>query len=140
MKMKYFKTYELVPKEIYESHTEDEILAMFDPNLLIVIDRLRADLGKAITINNWFTGGRFSQRGLRTDHSVGAKRSPHKIIPEIGQNVCRALDFDVSGMPARFVRDNLQKNAQKYPEIRRCELDVNWVHIDTVPVIHFFNP
>jgi hypothetical protein len=136
--MKHFKTHELVSKKIYESMTEEEIFALFDPNLLIFIDMLRDDLGKAITINNWFTGGQFSQRGYRDDNKVGATRSPHKINKSLGMKVCRALDFDVKGMTPKAVRDYINSNREKYSMIRRMESDVNWVHVDTVPVIYFF--
>lgn len=137
---KHFKKEELAPKELCDKYTSVEIFAMFDPNILMFADRLRDDLGKAITVNNWNIGGKFSQRGIRTDNTVGATRSPHRIIPTLGQLLCCALDFDVEGMSAKEVRNYLKLNQKKYPEVRRCENSTNWVHVDTIPVIYFFNP
>ena len=135
-KCKYFKIYELVPPELM-SLPEDYLWELFDENLLRVIDRLRSDLKKSISINTWKSNGEFSFRGFRPKNcKVGAKNSPHK--------KGKALDFDVKGMTAQEVREYIIKNHDKYPEIKRMEKDVTWVHIDTVPhksiPLYLFNP
>ena len=117
---------------------EDYLWGLFDPNILIVIDRLRTNLGRPITVNNWKSKGPFSLRGYRPkDCKIGAKNSPHKIG--------KGLDFDVKGMTSAQVRDYLRVNQARYPEITRMEDKVNWNHIDCMPRkgwtgIRFFNP
>lgn len=135
-KCKNFKIFELVPPEIM-TLPEDYLWALFDENLLKVIDRLREDLKRPITINTWKNGGQFSFRGFRPKNcKIGAIASPHK--------KGKGLDFDVKGMTAQEVRDYIVKNQAKYPEIRRMEKDVTWVHIDTVAKgkipLYLFNP
>jgi hypothetical protein len=135
-KCTHFKIYELVPPELI-TLPEDYLWGLFDENLLRVIDRLREDLGKPITINTWKNKGEFSLRGFRPKNSkVGAINSPHK--------KGKALDFDVKGMNAQEVRDYIVKHQTKYPEIKRMEKDVTWVHIDTIPQgkipLYLFNP
>jgi hypothetical protein len=135
-KCKYFEIYELVPPELM-SLPEDYLWGLFDENLLRVIDNLRKALAKPITINTWKSGGEFSLRGFRPKSTkIGAKNSPHK--------KGKALDFDVFGMTAQQVRDYIIKNHAKFPEIKRMEKDVTWVHIDTVPnkndALYLFHP
>ena len=133
---KNFKIYELVPQELI-TLPEEYLWGLFDQNLLRVIDRLRDELGKPITINTWKNNGEFSLRGFRPKSTkIGAKNSPHK--------KGKALDFDVFGMTAQQVRDYIIKNHAKFPEIKRMEKDVTWVHIDTVPnkndALYLFHP
>ena len=54
-KCKNFKIFELVPPEIM-TLPEDYLWELFDENLLRVIDRLREDLKRPITINTWKNG------------------------------------------------------------------------------------
>jgi len=117
-KPKFFKAYELVPREIYQTKTEDEIFAMFNPAILRAIDRIRQRLGK-VTINNWKNGGSFSQRGFRTHPKTGSQHC-----------IGNGLDFDVAGMTAKQVRNYIKYHEKEFPEIKRMEDDVSWVHID----------
>jgi len=134
-KCKYFRIHELVPEELM-TMPEDYLWSLFDPNLLIVIDRLRLYFNKPITINNWKSGGQFKWRGYRTNScKIGAKGSLHRSG--------KGLDFDVKGIPAEEVRKIIKENYKMFPEIGRMEKDVNWVHIDTLKVpnqlgIHLF--
>ncbi len=135
-KCKNFKLHEIVPPELM-SLPEDYLWELFDENLLKVIDRLRQDLGKPITINTWKQNGDFKFRGFRPKNcKIGSTNSPHK--------KGKGLDFDVKGMTAQEVRDYIVKNQAKYPEIRRMEKDVTWVHIDTIAKgkipLYLFNP
>ena len=135
-KCKFFEIHELVPPELM-SLPEDYLWGLFDENLLKVIDTLRKSLAKPITVNTWKSGGEFSLRGFRPKNcKIGATASPHK--------KGKALDFDVHGMTAQQVRDYIVTNQKKFPEIKRMEKDVTWVHIDTVPhgttPLYLFNP
>ena len=125
---KYFSPEELAPKELCLKKSSDEIFDLFDRGLLKALDRVREKLGKPITINNWRFGGQFSQRGIRTDPNVGAPKSAHRIG--------KALDFDADGMSAEEVRQWIIVHQKEFPEIRRMEAGVNWVHIDCVEHTH----
>jgi len=135
-KCEHFKIHELVPEELMKM-PEEYLWQLFDEGLLIAIDRLREALGKPITINNWKSGGQFKWRGYRTNScTIGASKSPHKLG--------KGLDFDVKGMSAEQVRQYIKSHEKMFPEIRRMEKNVNWVHIDSIPHkhvgIYLFNP
>lgn len=121
MKAKYFKIEELVPKQILELG-EDLCWSFIDSRLIESLDAIREHFNKPVIVNNWSTGGKFSQRCLRTSESVGVKWSQHRFG--------RAADFDVVGMTAAQVRKEILANTYKFPYIQVMEDDVNWVHID----------
>jgi len=113
----YFQWHELVPSAEYK----DYWLYLIDDRLLMSLDAIREHYKRPVTVNNWFRGGKFSNRGLRPmNSSVGAKFSQHKYG--------RAADFDVDGIPARKVRDDIK--AGLFPLITCIEDNVSWVHID----------
>lgn len=127
MKLKNFKAHEFVPAAIYKDRGEKSIQLM-DRELVIFIDKLRDELGRKITINNWFWGGRFSQRGLRTQDSEHySKYSQH--------SYGKAIDFDVDGMSAGQVRQWIidNRNLDWVKPICFIEDGVSWVHVDTRP-------
>jgi hypothetical protein len=125
--MKYFKAYELVDKQVYDKFGEDSIQRFFDPRLLKVILFIRDSLGKPITINTWHEGGRFSQRGLRTNMSP-IVMIKHKLYLS-GHVLGMAIDFDVKGMTAEEVRLWIIKHQKELPYPIRLESKVNWVHL-----------
>jgi len=141
---KYFRAHELVPPKVLNSKSTIEIFDMFDQNLLRDMDTIRElcvkeyGEGTYIIVNDWQSGGKFTQRGLRTDLFVGAKNSPHRTGD--------AFDFDVwtrSGetniiISSDKIRTLIRKNKKKLLAIRRIERKTNWVHVDTI--IHEFNP
>jgi uncharacterized protein YcbK (DUF882 family) len=114
---KYFKWYELMPSAEYEKHW----LILMDERLLMSLDAIREHYKRPVTVNNWYSGGKFSLRGLRPMNSVvGAKYSQHKFG--------RAVDFDVQGISPEQVRNDIRSGL--FPLITCIEKDVNWVHID----------
>lgn len=118
---KYFKVEELVPKSVFLDLGPRSLILM-DCRMLYTIDLIRQHFNSPITINNWNTGGSFSQRGLRTDDNTGAKYSQHRYG--------RAIDFDVKGKTAEQVRAEIIKNKDKFEHITVLETDVSWVHMD----------
>lgn len=124
---KYFKDYELLPPEVIESAGVNALLLM-DERILIALDAVRKLIGFPVIVNNWHSGGSFTQRGFRTE-VIGAKYSQHRYG--------RAVDFDVQGMTAEQVRNAIAgawKTSTPLQNIRRMEADVSWVHIDCAPV------
>lgn len=123
---KYFKAYELVPADIFNSLEEWRIWLLFDPRILWTIDRIRELYGKPMTVNNWKSGGPFSLRGWRpssVDLVKGVLVDQHKYG--------RAIDFDIAGVPASsFVSDVLSRPAaNEFQYITGLEI-ASWNHID----------
>jgi len=127
----HFELYELVSKQVYDRYGETA-WQFFDEKLLRTIDWIRETIGKPITINNWFWGGDFDERGLRCnlDPIVKGKTNNNKIYLS-AHVLARAVDFDVSAMTAHEVRKWLIENKSGLPFNIRLEKDVNWVHLDT---------
>ena len=128
MKMKNFSIKEFVPKTTYDVFGEKSVWFM-DNRLLLTMQFLREVYGKPITVNNWSfarPGQKvFQFRGLRPPTcTIGATYSQHRYG--------RACDFDVHGMTAQEVREDILKNQDKegYQFIQAIEMDVTWVHID----------
>lgn len=143
MKCRYFELHELVSKQVLSKYG-DICWQFFDPRLLEMLDWLREELKKPITINNWKWGGNFDERGLRCnqDTLVLVKTSEGEIYmsPHIqGQ----AADFDVHGMTSSEVRSWIIEHQIILPYSIRLEANVNWVHLDvrdTGQKVLLFNP
>lgn len=96
-----------------------------DSRLLACMDRIRNRYKVPITINNWKTGGPFQYRGFRPPACTeGAPLSQHRFG--------RACDFDVQGMTAEEVREDIKANPQHldFNQLMAVELGTNWVHVD----------
>ena len=114
---KYFQYFELMPSEEYKPYW----LILMDERILRTLDQIRMHYGKPVIVNNWHEGGQFSLRGFRPmTGKTGAKYSQHRFG--------RAVDFDVRGISAETVRNDIRKGY--FPEITCIEAGVNWVHID----------
>jgi hypothetical protein len=122
-KPNHFKIYELVPPRVVEDRGEKG-LELLDADLLRDLDTLRATLGRPMTVNNYYWGGRFQARGLRIpgmpDYKLYSMHSFGK-----------AFDFDVQGMTAEEVRQHIIANRSRYPAIKAMEAGVNWCHVDS---------
>ena len=122
MKAKHFKIQELVDKETYERYGQ-KAWWFLDNRLIMLLDRLREDLQRPITVNNWLWGGNNQHRGLRPPKcNIGADYSQHRFG--------RAVDFDVKGMKADQVRSYIRNRINNYPEIKGIETGITWVHLD----------
>jgi hypothetical protein len=101
------------------------------------MDALRNKFGVPITVNNYYKGGSFSQRGFRDDLQIGAILSQHRYG--------RACDFDIHGITAEHFRDMVKNNelTNELKYITRIEEGVPWVHLDCAGInsekIVFFN-
>jgi uncharacterized protein YcbK (DUF882 family) len=114
---KHFSWHELVPSAEYKNYW----LYLIDDRILMSLDAIREHYKRPVIVNNWHSGGTFTLRGLRPMNSVvGAKYSQHKFG--------RAADFDVLGIPAEQVRNDIRSGL--FPLITCIEKDVNWVHVD----------
>ena len=141
---KYFKPYELVPKDVYDKiHNDNLIYKLFDENLLKIIDMIREWAGVGLIINNWYWGGSRSQCGFRPSNStVGVIGSAHKLG--------KAVDIISTKINTKQLWDLIDKNEDKLPCKVRIErtnngAPITWLHIDTnasstqTKKIYYFN-
>lgn len=120
----HFGIWEIVDKSTYEKFGE-QAWQFFNPAILISIDGVRDYFGKPVTVNNWRDGGQFQWRGLRPlSCDVGAAYGLHRFGG--------ALDFDVKGLTAEEIRQEIlkNKNHEKFKLITCLEGNVSWVHAD----------
>lgn len=124
--MKYFKLYELLPRELYV----DEVSGWdkFDPKLLETLDVIREILGVSLICNNWKHGGSRNYCGARIpkckEYSYGSYhtvRSDRKVM---------AADLISTKMSATDMRAKIIANASKLPHNIRIENGVSWLHVD----------
>jgi len=138
-KTKYFSIEELVPKAILSKYG-DSSWQFLDNRVLETIDFIREHLNRSITINNYKWGGRFQNRGYRSNlyknNSLYASQHLHG----------RAIDFVVEDMSVVEVHKWLRMNQNKLPYPLWVEdIDgMNWVHIDIRQSdkgkLYFFKP
>lgn len=145
-KIKNFEIHELVPKSVYDKQGE-AAWDNFKPDALTGLSWVREQLGTCV-INNWYTGGAFSQSGLRTieffEGEVAKKfpklnafkrlelaksqyessRSQHKIGNAFD---CKFKKYTAE-QARQFIKGNWEKSG--LPFAITLEEKVNWVHID----------
>lgn len=139
----HFDIKELVCKDVFDKFGE-RAWAFFDPRLIVTLDWIRTKLNKPVFVNNWDSGGKYDERGLRcifcslVENAILKNRlymSPHML----GQ----AADFDVQGMTAEETRQWLIKNQGLLPHPIRLERGTSWVHLDVQDAgqkVYLFNP
>lgn len=137
--LEYFKPYELFSKKCYEKykHYGDYFfLSRIDPRLLETLLVIRKAIDKSMTINNWFWGGTFTQRGFRDSSTHMVQSRASKNDPWLSGHVtAMAIDFDVKDMTAVEVRRWLVETQDLLPHHIRLENNMNgqpitWVHLD----------
>lgn len=146
---KYFKVQEVVSPKVYKKYGESS-WKFIDVRLLHTILIIRIGLGRPITINNWHNGGKFKQRGLRSNLGyIFLSKFKKGILYLSGHVLGKAVDFDVSGMSAENVRLWIEQNEYRFPYKLRLEnkmkgKQISWVHLDMIweaknPKIYKFN-
>jgi len=141
----YFSIEELVSKKVFKKYGERS-WKFLDPELLHTMVVIREGLGKKITVNTWKWGGRFSQRGLRSNLDsifMGKFRKGRMYLS--AHVLGKGIDFDVEGMSATEVRMWLKGVAKELPYKIRLEDGVNWCHLDVIweahnPKVYIFKP
>jgi len=100
-------------------------IQFLDKSMVFCMDRLSGDVG-GIIINNYHTGGTFSESGVREpDTKTGARRSIHKSGG--------AFDGKPLKLTPAQLYDHINKNRARYPEITCIEdvsKTVTWLHMD----------
>ena len=126
----YFVIQELVCRHTY-TRFGDMSWQFLDTELLHTLLVIRQNIGRAIYVNNWDSGGSLSQRGLRCNicQLVKSKTANNQIYLTAHSNGA-GVDFDVKGMTAPEVRKWIKANAHLLPYAIRLEEAVTWVHLD----------
>lgn len=132
-KPEYFTVEECVPKDYAKKYGE-KCWELFDDRALKTLDVLREEFGP-ITINNYKWGGSNQYRGLRTPDYYGSfekytqSRSQHKYG--------RAFDLTFKNHSAKYVRERVLEQPEKFPYITFLETGISWFHFDvrnTTPI------
>ena len=137
MVSKYFKIQELISEAVYKKYG-DKSWEFIDTRLIKVLDLLREHFNKPIIVNNWLWGGNLQQRGLRAnkDELVANKKDYYISQHCLG----KAVDFNIKGLSAQEVYDEILKNKDKFYLISRVENikdTPTWVHIDVANIDGF---
>ena len=146
---KYFKIQELVGRFTYMRH-RDRAWKFFSTEALYMLLILRKNINSPITINTWHKGGKFSQRGLRTNvQNIFRQMFKSGKLYLSGHVLGEAFDLDVKGMSASQVRKWILKNQHLFPfkirlEFKKNGKEISWVHIDCIhesknPKVYLFN-
>jgi hypothetical protein len=141
---KYFAIHELVGRYTFKKYGE-AAWKFLDFRLLWALLIIRTNLNKKITANTWFWGGRFSQRGLRSNlQQIFSGYFKRLKLYLSGHVLGKGIDFDVEGMCAEEVRQWIVNNEDLFPFKIRLEKDSSWVHLDVIqdeskPKIYLFN-
>lgn len=122
-----FDLREFIPPDVFNAYGASSTW-FIQQELVTGTQFIRDYFDAAATINNWHTGGHFTERGYRTPNSTtGSKLSQHKRGA--------AIDFNIKGLTADQVRRRIlddQKTflAQGFTAIEDEEFAITWCHID----------
>lgn len=128
---KYFDIRELVCPDVYKTFGE-KAWQFFDLQFLEMLYITRTEINvEGMICNNWHKGGEFSQRGLRCNIcQIPKDKSKKGQIYMSAHCNGAALDYDVPGKTAEFVRKRIISHSDKFPFKIRLENNVSWVHQD----------
>jgi len=146
---KYFDIKELVSPFVHKIFGERS-WKFLCPRALETLLIIRKNIDRSITVNDWAWGGKFTQRGLRSNLGyIFLKMFKRGKLYLSGHVLGRAFDFDVKGMTAIEVRQWIVDNEKLFPHKLRLEWkmkgkEIRWVHLDLIwekknPHIYKFN-
>ena len=133
---KNFDIRELVSKDVFNKFGENA-WKLFDIRLLELLYALRYGiLRKPMIINNWSSGGNYTQRGYRENicDIVKQKTLQNKLYVS-AHMLGMAFDFHCPGISADEVRHIIALNARELPYAIRLENSTSaptWVHVDVM--------
>lgn len=99
-----------------------------DIRLIRIAQLLRDITDKPVTINNWYTGGRYKDSGLRMlSGGIGAKYSQHRYG--------RAIDVKVEGLTIPQLLDVIVDNEEAFRNVGLTTIEdikytPTWMHLD----------
>ena len=139
---KYFRIQEYVPPSIFKAR-QGASWELLDPRLLMSDDAMRQRYGP-ITINNWHSGGCFSQSGLRDFFHYGQFidiNNPTLEEINLAQNAFfrsysqhkygRASDKKFKNVTPEEVREDMRNKPDLFPFVMSFEEGTEtWLHTD----------
>ena len=132
----YFKIHELVGEEVYNKY-KDNSWFVFRTETLHCLLIIRKGLNVSITINDWFWGGIYDERGYRDNlQPITSEKTIDGILYLSGHPLGCAFDLIAKGMTAEKVREWIIDNKHLFPcKIRLEHLKkgkpISWTHFDT---------
>jgi hypothetical protein len=129
----HFKPQELLCPHTFDIYGEQG-LQFLDEKILHTLYILRNDIfSLPLFLNNYHISGPYSQRGLRCGFcSIVQDKVKQKILYLSGHILGQAFDFDILHLSADRARSIIVLKQELLPYPVRLELNVNWVHIDTI--------
>lgn len=125
----HFEVHEFIDPVTF-AELGDKAIEKIDKKMIVISELLRAKTGKAVTINNWNSGGKYHESGTRRDDTkTGASKSAHKMQP-----ICQACDYKVAGMTAAEVHKVVMDNETEFYDagVRQMEdlsFTPSWTHL-----------
>lgn len=140
-KPRNFKLGEIFPENVLDKYVPmygvDFVWGFMDQRILTVMDWIREGIGRSITINDWLWGGKYHNRGYRSNLYTSALYASQHLHG-------RAIDFIVEGMTVKEVHAWLDAHEDELPCAIWVEnkAGMTWVHIDVrysdKPKIYYF--
>lgn len=131
---KYFKIKELVCPHIYKQYGE-RAWDFFQEDFLRDLDTLREILGVPIVINNWSTGGQYSQSGTRCPFCELVQKDLKKGKLNMSTHaIFQGIDAKPQGGSIKSASQKVLENQDKFRAIKRMEsisFTPTWLHLDT---------
>ena len=118
---------EFVPKSVFD-YFGDYAVNFIDPKLIALAQFIRDTFGKVVIINNWHTGGQYSESGLREHYTTtGAKFSQHKFG--------RAIDIKIPGLLPSEIYTHILANEKLFLDAGLTTMEniaatLTWNHLD----------
>lgn len=120
-----FLIVELVPPSIHNTYGDNSIWFISKENVKM-IQFIRTFFGRPMTINNWHSGGPYTERGFRLPNSTtGSALSDHK------RSI--ADDFNINSLHPNEIRESILKNPRPFMDAGLTTLEheahaPTWVH------------
>jgi len=123
----HFALHEFVPIHIYHRYGRNARW-FIRPEVVKLAEFYREWFDVPVTVNNWYWGGRFQERGFRVPETqTGSQYSQHKFGA--------AFDCNVRGLTADAVREEILNNADEFMNAGLTTLEhpayaPTWIHSD----------
>jgi len=132
----YFQIYELVGENVYNKYRENSWF-LFRTETLHCLLIIRKGLDKSITVNDWFWGGIYDERGYRDNtQDILEEKTLDKVLYLSGHVLGCAFDLKIKDMSSERAREWIIKNEHLFPckvrlEHRKNGKPISWLHFDT---------
>ena len=130
---KYFDLKEVVSKKTHDRYKQ-QAWQFFDPRLLDVVVWLREGMNIPLVCNNWAKGGKFDERGFRSNlDPLCYNKTKAGVLYCTAHNRGMGIDLSSGKATANEMREWIRENIATCPHPIRLESDKSaptWCHID----------